>query len=132
MHVIADTNQLVVDEIITPKQATTIESRARQGMIFLGINLLLCFGIISVTAGTIFWLADAIFIAISGTLSLIAGLLILVRGGAMFRMFGNAATLIGAGMLIGGAIFELIARHMGFAGWAMLVGGAVIVLATGL
>lgn len=131
MQAIADTDRLVADGIISPDQAREIEARARGALVFLGINTLLCVGIIAATFGLIFWLANAIAVAISGTIALAAGLLILTRAGALFRMFGNAAALIGAGMLIGGAGFELIDKYEDIAGWVMLASGLLIVLSTG-
>lgn len=131
MQAIADTNRLVADRVISPDQAKEIETRARGAMIFLAINSLLCIGIIAATFGLIFLLANAMAVAICGTFALALGLLILTRGGDLFRMFGNAAALIGAGMLIGGAGFELIDKYENIAGWVMLVCGAIITLSTG-
>jgi len=131
MHAVADTDQLVADGVITTDQAATIEARAREAMIFLAINALLCFGIIIATAGLVFWLANATAVAVCGSVAIGVGLLILNRGGDMFRMFGNASTLIGAGMLIGGASIELIDKYEGIAGWAMIVGGAIVLGAAG-
>ena len=131
MHAIADTDRLVADGIITEEQAREIHARAREGMIKLGINSLLSLGIIAATAGLIFWLASPVAVAVCGTLALIAGALILVRGSELFRMFGNASALIGAGMLIGGAAAELVDKHEEIAGWVMLVAGTVVALIAG-
>lgn len=131
MHAIADTEKLVADGVIDARQAREIEHRAREAMVALGINAVLCFGIVAATAGTIFWLADALSVALLGALALAGGLAILVRGGQMYRMFGNAAALIGAGLLIGGGTFELIDRHEQTAGWVMLACGALIASGAG-
>ena len=131
MHTIADTRQLLLDGIITPEQARIIEVRAREAMVALSINTLLCAGIVAATLGTIFWLASAPAVALFGTLMLIAGLLILARAGAMYRMFGNAAALIGSGMLIGGAGIELVDKYYDTAPWIMLPAGALVAAIAG-
>lgn len=100
-------------------------------MVRLGINALLCLGIIASTAGLIFWLANAMAVAVCGTLALVVGAVIITRGGELFRMFGNASSLIGAGMLIGGAAAELIDKYETIAGWSMAAAGAVITLIAG-
>ena len=126
MHSLADTKALTADGIITPEQAKIIEARARNIMVSLAINTVLCAGILAATGGMIFWLADATAVAIAGTLLLTLGLVILARAGEMVRMFGNASALIGAGMLIGGAGLELVDKYPDQAGAIMLVGGAVV------
>lgn len=131
MHTLADTRQLTADGVITEGQARIIEVRAREAMIMLAINCLLCIGIVAATFGTIFWLADATAVAIFGSLLLAGGLLLLARGTVTYRMFGNAAALIGAGMLIGGAGLELVDKYPDSAGWLMLAGGAIVVAVAG-
>lgn len=131
MHSLADTKQLVLDGVITPDQARTIETRARDLMVSLSINVLLSAGILAATGGMIFWLADATAVAVAGTLLLAIGLLILAKAGDSVRMFGNAAALIGAGMLIGGAGLELVDKYPDQAGWIMSVGGAIVMVIAG-
>lgn len=131
MHSLADTRQLVLDGIITSDQARIIESRAREGMVAMAINTLLSAGIIAATLGTIFWLASAPAVAVLGSVLLAAGLLILARAGDLYRMFGNAAALIGSGMLIGGAGIELVDKYYTTAPWVMLPGGALVALIAG-
>ena len=131
MHTLADTRQLALDGIITPEQARIIESRAREAMVAMAINTLLCAGIIAATLGTIFWLASAPAVAIFGSVLLGMGLLILARAGDLYRMFGNAAALIGAGMLIGGAGIELVDKYYATAPWIMLPGGALVAAIAG-
>lgn len=126
MHAIADTQQLVTDGIISTCQASKIEARAREIMVALAINSLLCGGILASSGGLIFWLADALSVAILGSLALVAGLTILARKSALFGMFGNAASLIGAGMLVGGGCIELLQSHKGIAGPVMSLGGGAI------
>lgn len=128
MHVVADTEALVADGIITEDQAREIRARGRQAMLALAINAILSFGIIAATLGLVFWLADALAVAILGSITLGAGLTILLRGSTLYAMFGNAAALIGAGMLIGGAAVELVTRHAGAAGPVMTLGGLVLTL----
>ncbi|WP_137701148.1 hypothetical protein [Marimonas lutisalis] len=127
MHAVADTETLVADGVITPDQAREIEARARDTMVALAINAILTFGILAATLGFIFWLADALSVAMLGTVLLILGLGILAKGGETFRMFGNAAALIGAGMLIGGAAVELLDKYENAAGPVMTLGGLILV-----
>jgi hypothetical protein len=131
MHTIADTRQLTIDKVITPEQARVIESRARDAMVQFGINTLLCFGIIAATFGTIFWLASAPAVAVFGSVLLGVGLIILAQGGPLYRMFGNAAALIGAGMLIGGAGLEFTDKYYDIAAWVMLPAGALVAAIAG-
>lgn len=131
MHAIADTDRLVADGVISGDQARRIEARAREAMVNLAINAILCLGIVAATAGLIFWLADAVSVAVFGALALAGGVLVLARGGATYRMFGNAAALIGAGMLIGGGVFELLQSYEDSAGWVMLFAGVIVAGAAG-
>ncbi|WP_164662250.1 hypothetical protein [Tropicibacter sp. Alg240-R139] len=126
MHVVADTTALVDDSVLSQEQARVIEERSRDVMIKLAVNAILCFGIIAATAGFIFWLANAIAVAITGILMLGSGLLVLARGGETYRMFGNSATLIGAGMLMGGGAIELVDKYEDVAGWIMAPAGAFV------
>jgi hypothetical protein len=126
MHAIADTTTLVSDNIITPEQAREIEGRSRQVMVTLAINTILSFGIFAATAGLIFWLADALAVALFGLVMLGIGMAILLRTGQLYRMFGNAAALIGAGMLIAGSAFELLSKHDQIAGPIMTIGGLAV------
>ena len=82
--------------------------------------------------GVIVWLQSPLGTAVVGTLALAVGALILTRGGALYHMFGNAAALIGAGMMIGGAVIKLIVDNPGIAGNTMVASGAVIALIAGL
>ncbi len=127
MFAVADTKKLVTDGIINAAQAEEIEHRAREAMITLAINAVLCLGILAATGGFILWLADPLSVAVLGSLMLAAGIAILYRGSEMFRMFGNAAALIGAGMLIGGAVVELLSNYEDIAGWVMTAGGVVTI-----
>ncbi|MDQ2089828.1 hypothetical protein [Marimonas arenosa] len=126
MHVVADTETLVADGVITQDQACEIRARGRQAMMTLAINTFLTFGILAATLGLIFWLADALTVAVFGLVMLAAGMAILFRGGMLYRMFGNAASLIGAGMLIGGATVELLEKFEDAAGPVMTLGGLVL------
>ncbi len=138
MPVLADTHALVAESVITPTQASEIESRARQLMVSAGINIVLCAGTLAATLGLIAYLADPLTVAITGILLLGGGLFILHRSPDVYRMFGNAAALIGSGMLIGGGFAELQTTYpdhagiaslllglpiMGLAGRALLLGG---------
>jgi len=131
MHSLVNTAQLVAEGVLTPAQAGIIQARARDTMVSLAINTLLCGGILAATGGMIFWLADAVAVAVAGIALLATGLLILARTPETVRMFGNAAALIGAGMLIGGAGLELVDKYPDHAGWIMILGGAVVLAIAG-
>jgi hypothetical protein len=131
MYSLADTEKLVSDGVLTAEQARVIEARAREILVSLSINSLLCAGILAATGGMIFWLASATAVAVTGTVLLGVGLLILSRAGESVRIFGNAAALIGAGMLIGGAGIELTDKYPDQAGWIMAAGGALVVAIAG-
>ncbi len=126
MHAIADTKGLVSEGLISPQVAKEIETRARALMVKLGINTVLCAGIAAATLGLIIWLADPLAVAVFGTLLLGAGLGVLLRGTELYAIFGNAATLIGAGMLIGGGGIELVSNYAEIAIWVMAPAGAAI------
>ena len=131
MHSLVNTSQLVAEGVLTPQQAGIIQARARDIMVSLAINTLLCAGVLAATGGMIFWLADAVAVAVAGTVLLVTGLLILAKSPETVRMFGNAAALIGAGMLIGGAALELVDKYPDNAGWIMALGGAVVAAIAG-
>lgn len=100
---IVNTERLVADGIITDDQARAILARARESMVYLAINTLLFSGIIVATTGLIALLGTPSEVAAFGIPFFGIGLFVLVRGNEMYRMFGNASALIGAGMLVGGA-----------------------------
>lgn len=122
-HVV-DTNQLVAENILTEAQAAEIARRSRETMVSLVVNAVLCIGIVAATLGLVFWLADALSVAVAGAVFVGAGALVLTRGGHLYRMLGNAAALVGAGMLVAGGGIELVDKLRDTAGWIMLVLGA--------
>lgn len=126
MQAIADTKRLVADGVITEAQARTIEVRARAAMVYLAINCLLVLGILAATGGFIAWLGTPASVAVTGLVFLGLGCLVLLNGGALYGMFGNAAALIGGGMLIGGASIELMDKHGAIAGPLMIGLGLAI------
>ncbi len=128
MAYLANTDQLLSDGILNPSQVKEIQIRSRDTMITLAINLFLTGGILAATFGFIFWLADPLSVAVTGGIALVLGLMLLLRGADRFSMFGNAAALIGAGMLLGGATFELVDNYEAIAAWAMTgLGGAAMI-----
>jgi len=129
MYYVAETNRLIADGVIDTRQADEIKSRARAAMIALCVNTLLIAGIIATTFGLVFFLADALSVAVCGGLFLCGGLLILRYGNGLYRMFGNASALIGSGMLISGTGIELIDKAPDIAGPLLIVtGGAIAAL----
>lgn len=126
MYYVAQTDQLVADGIINPAQADEIQTRARAAMIALCVNTLLIAGILAATFGLVFLLASALSVAICGGLFLAAGLLILRYGATLYRMFGNASALIGAGMLVSGTAIEVVDKVPDHAGVMLALIGAVL------
>lgn len=124
-HVI-DTNGLLAEGWLTEDQAREIAHRSRQTMVSLAVNAVLTAGIVAATFGLIFWLADAVAVAVCGAIFLLIGASVLARGSDMFRMLGNAAAIIGAGMLIGGAGIELAENYRNIAEPVMLIGGVLV------
>lgn len=131
MHTIADTKMLVEEGVISQAAARIIEARARNTMVALAINTVLCAGIVFATFGLIFWLANAFAVAICGILMAGAGLLTLRFGRPLYAMFGNAAALIGCGMLLGGMAFELSDKLPEMAGWILAAVGGVVAVGAG-
>ncbi|MCH2165141.1 MAG: hypothetical protein MK098_10880 [Marinovum sp.] len=123
--VVADIETLQADKIISEDAAREIESRSRAAMVDLAINAVLCFGILAATGGLIFWLAEPVPVAVVGSLFLTGGLVVLARGRETLRLLGNAAALIGAGMLLGGATIEITDKYPDIAGWTLILGGAI-------
>ncbi len=128
-HVV-DTERLIADGILDQSQAAEIARRSRETMVALAVNAVLCIGIIAATFGLIFWLADALAVAVAGAVFLVAGLWVLMNGSELYRMLGNAASLIGAGMLIAGAGIELVDKYRDSAEPVMIVAGAAIAAAS--
>lgn len=131
MHVVANLSALESDGIINADTSRVLRQRSRETMVMLGINVILCGGILAATAGLIFWLASAMSVAITGTVFLVAGLFVLLNGKDTYRMFGNAASLIGAGMLVGGAGLELVDKYPDQASLIMAGLGALVALVFG-
>ena len=126
MHVLANTNQLVADGVLSADQARTLEARAREAMVLLAVNVLLCSGIVAAAGGTIFWLHDALLVALTGGVLAVLGALILTGLHETWRIFGLAAALIGTGLLIGGGTVKLLADFNEMAGAVLTPGGLVI------
>lgn len=129
MYYVADTETLVADGILNDGQAQEIKSRARAAMVTLCVNTLLIGGIIAATFGLVFLLADAVSVAVCGGLFLGGGLATLRYGDMLYRMFGNASAIIGAGMLIAGSGIEIADKLDDRAGpWLLLTGFAISAL----
>lgn len=126
MYYVAETENLIADGVISDSQADEIKSRARTTMVTLCVNTFLIAGIIAATLGLVLYLASALSVTICGGLFLAVGLLILRYAAPLYRMFGNASALIGAGMLISGTGIELADKMPDAAGWLMIVIGAII------
>ncbi len=127
-HVV-QTEALIAEGILTADQGAIIARRSRQVMVSLVINAVLCLGIMAAAIGFVFWLANAMAVAIVGALFLAAGAFVLLKTDALYSMFGNAAALIGAGMLTFGGMFDLVDKLGERAGGIALIclGGIALV-----
>lgn len=124
MAVVADLEGLVAEGVLTPAQADILRSRSRAAMVTMAVNVLLAGGVMAAAGGLVVWLADAVTVAAGGLSLLVAGLLVLLRGDALWRIFGHAAALIGAGMLLGGGGLEAMERLGDLpAAWIFVVAG---------
>ena len=124
-HVV-DTERLIAERVITAEQGREIARQSRETMVGLAVNSVLCIGIIAATLGLVFWLADAMAVAVAGAVFLGLGGMILSKGSALYRMLGNAAALVGSGMLVAGAGIELFRSYPYVAEPFMIVGGALL------
>lgn len=130
MHVVANLERLQAEGLITAEAAQIMKARSRETMVGLGINTILCGGIIAATAGLIFYLGTAMSVAVTGVVFFVLGAVVLNGAGTTYRMFGNAAALIGAGMLIGGAGLELADKLPDQAGTIMVALGGLLAMGT--
>jgi hypothetical protein len=133
MAVVADLDALVADGVLSPAQADILRARSRGAMVALLVNTLLAGGVLAAAGGFVVLLADVLAVAVAGALFLGVGIAVLARTGAMWRMFGHAAALIGSGMLIGGGAVKALevlgtakASLVFVAAGAALAGGAAM------
>ncbi|NNL18875.1 MAG: hypothetical protein HKP37_09070 [Boseongicola sp.] len=124
-HVV-QTNQLLAEGILTQSQANEIARRSRDTMLSLVVNILLMGGIIAASLGFVFWIADPFGVAALGLGFFLAGTAILFANNPLYRMLGNAAGLVGAGMLISGASIELLENYRDIAEIVLTLSGAAI------
>jgi heme/copper-type cytochrome/quinol oxidase subunit 4 len=129
MHYLVDTEAMQAEGMLSPDVVAVIKERSRAAMVALGVNTVLAGGIAASAGGFIFWLADTLAVAITGSIFLAIGLLILLRAGPLYRMLGNAAGLIGGGMLAGGATLKLLElASPEVASGVLLTVGAIVAL----
>ena len=127
-HVV-QTETLVAEGVLSAEQAKIIADRSRETMLSLLVNIVLTAGIIAASLGFVFWIADAVGVALLGLAFLAVGMTVLLKGDVLYRLLGHAGTLIGAGMLIAGAGFELVDKYPDAAGAVMTILGAIATLA---
>lgn len=133
MAVVADLDALVAEGVLTAAQAGILRERSRAAMLALVVRTLLGGGVLAAAAGFVLVLADPLPVALAGALFLAAGIAVLSRADALWRMFGQAAALIGAGMLLGGGVLRALDRlGQDGAGLAFLLAGAGLAAAAGL
>ncbi len=119
-HVV-QTDALIQEGVLTVEQGAIIAQRSRQVMVSLVINSVLCLGIIAAAIGFVLWLGDAFAVAVVGGLFLAIGSYTLLKANELYRMFGNAAALIGAGMLAFGGMVDLVEKLGGITGGVYLI-----------
>lgn len=126
LHIV-QTDALIAEGVLTPEQGAEIARRARGTMMALAIRGVLSVGIVTTALGLVTWLRDPASVALAGVLFLGLGLAVLRKARAEFAMLGNAAVLIGAGMLVSGSGIE-ITRQMnpGPAAILLIVLGAAV------
>jgi hypothetical protein len=130
--VVADLDALVADGVLTPDQARVLQDRSRAAMLGLVVHVLLAGGVLAAAGGFVLVLADALAVALAGALFVAGGIAVLARADAIWRMFGQSAALIGAGMLIGGGVLHAldVLGERG-AGLAFLLAGAALAAVAG-
>jgi heme/copper-type cytochrome/quinol oxidase subunit 4 len=129
MHYLVDTEAMQEEGMLSPEVVAVIKERSRAAMVALGVNTVLAGGIAASAGGFIFWLADTLAVAVTGSIFLAIGLLVLLRAGPLYRMLGNASGLIGGGMLAGGATLKLLdLASPEVASRVLLIAGAVVTL----
>ncbi|MFN3292315.1 MAG: hypothetical protein ACK4S2_09160 [Gemmobacter sp.] len=132
MAVVADLDALVAEGVLTPAQAAVLRARSRRAMIALVVNALLAGGVLAAAGGFVVLLAHPLAVAMGGAAFLAGGIAVLAKAGALWRMFGHAAALIGAGMLIGGGVVEAVDKlGEGAASLLFLMVGTVLALIAG-
>ncbi len=124
-HVI-NTNQLLAEGLLNEAQATEIARRSRDTMLALVVNIVLTAGIIAASFGFVFWIADPFGVALLGAAFLAAGVAVLAKADALYRLLGHAGTLIGSGMLFAGGAIELLTNYPDSASPILIAGGALI------
>ena len=129
MTQVINTKLLLEEGLLNEAQAAEIMRRSRETMLALVVNIVLCAGIIAASLGFVFWIADALGVALLGAAFLGLGIFVLTKADALYRLLGHASTLIGAGMLFVGGAIELMDKYESIADIALLGGGAVITAA---
>jgi len=127
-HVI-NTNLLLAEGLLTQTQADEIARRSRDTMMALVVNIVLTGGIIAASLGFVFWIADAFGVALLGAAFLAAGIAILAKADALYRLLGHAGTLVGSGMLLVGGTIEIIDKYKDIADITLISVGAAIAAA---
>lgn len=129
MTQVINTKLLLEEGLLNEAQAAEIMRRSRETMLALVVNIVLCAGIIAASLGFVFWIADALGVALLGAAFLGLGIFVLTKADALYRLLGHASTLIGAGMLFAGGAIELIDKYERIADIALFGGGAAVTAA---
>lgn len=126
MTQVINTQRLLQEGLLTEAQAAEIMRRSRETMLALVVNIVLTAGIIAASLGFVFWIADAFGVALLGAAFLAAGLFVLLKTDALYRLLGHAGTLVGAGMLFVGGALEVLENYTAQADAILAITGAAI------
>ncbi|TDE41182.1 hypothetical protein [Antarcticimicrobium sediminis] len=118
MRILANTDELVRDGVLSPDQAEEIARRAREDMMTLAVNIVLFTGILAVIGGMVGFLEDMAQITALGAVVTLAGAVALLRAPEAYRLLSNATAVIGAVLLVGGAV-----------GWGVQASGSASIAA---
>ncbi|MBT5739119.1 MAG: hypothetical protein HOI29_11195 [Planctomycetes bacterium] len=112
MKVTLDLDQLLKDEKITPVEYDRLKEMATQATGDLAFNILIAFGVVAVTAGSVALFPSATTAVVLGILLLAGGTLSIQRQWARWMILAQTCTLMGV-LLVGAAIIDLYPESLG-------------------
>jgi len=112
MKVTLDLDQLLKDEKITPVEYDRLKEMATQATGDLAFNILIAFGVVAVTAGSVALFPSATTAIVLGSLLLAGGTLSIQRQWARWMILAQTCTLMGV-LLVGAGIIDLYPESVG-------------------
>ena len=112
MKVTLDLDQLLKDEKITSVEYDRLKEMATQATGDLAFNILIAFGVVAVTAGSVALFPSATTAVVLGSLLLAGGTLSIQRQWARWMILAQTCTLMGV-LLVGAAIIDLYPESVG-------------------